>query len=107
MKVKIKKLQDGGGFATFTPIFHTPRTPQYPTTQSSEESQKISSSLIDDKSLEDFYKNGGLVNDVNALLTDLFKLEQSSDTPFINKQNRVAVLNIRKKMNEVRQNKEY
>ena len=105
MKVNINKLADGGGFATFTPIFHNSGTQQISRQQTT--SEQPASQLLDEKLLEDLYKQGGLVNDVNALISEIAKLENSSDMPFMKRDNRMAVLNIRKKMNEIRETKQY
>lgn len=107
MKVNIRRLADGGGFATFTPIIHnfpgTPSSGNQPTS----ETPKQSSSILDEKMLEHLYKQGGLVNDVNKLVSELIQLEKASDMPFLNSQNRSTVLRIVAKINEVNQNKEY
>jgi len=107
MKKKIKRLADGGGFAAFTPIIHSAPTPQIsqPAKQTGS-TEPESNSIIDEKMLEYLYKNRGLVNDVNKLVSDLIKLESSSTTPYLNKQNRIAALQITARINEVSQNKE-
>lgn len=107
MEYKIKKLQSGGGFATFTPIISN-----YPTTstmggQSAATTENSQSSIVDEKMIEHLYKQGGLVNDVNRLISEINKLEQSSDMPFLNHSNRSATLQIVSKINEVNQNKKY
>ena len=90
MKVKIKSLQGGGGFATFTPIIHTPPVPQ--TAKESTDSEATgssASSIVDSKMIEHLYKTGGLVNDVNKLVSELIQL----------------ALQIVAKINEINQNK--
>lgn len=106
MKVKIKSLQ-GGGFASFTPIIHTP--PAMPSSSTGAEasaaSSEPSSSIIDEKMLEHLYEKGGLVNDVNKLVDELIQLEKGSDLPFLKSQNRSTALKITAKINEIKQNK--
>lgn len=106
MKVKIKSLQGGGGFATFTPIIHTPPVPQ--TAKESTDSEATgssASSIVDSKMIEHLYKTGGLVNDVNKLVSELIQLEKSSDLPYLKSQNRSSALQIVAKINEINQNK--
>jgi hypothetical protein len=106
MKVKIKRLADGGGFATFTPIIHTPPAART-ATASSEAAPAASSSIIDDKMLEQLYKDGGLVNDVNKLVSDLIQIEKSSSMPYTQSGNRASALQLVGKINEINQNKKY
>jgi hypothetical protein len=106
MEYKKRKLQSGGGFATFTPIISN-----YPGTSvtggQSSSGEKESSSILDEKMLEHLYKQGGLVNDVNRLVIELNQLEKSSSMPYLNSGNRSATLQIVAKINEVNQNKKY
>lgn len=107
MKVKIKSLQGGGGFATFTPIIHTPPAVQSPSSGANAQAEMSSmgSSLLDEKMLEHLYKTGGLVNDVNKLVSELIQLERTSDLPYLKTQNRSSALQIVAKINEINQNK--
>lgn len=108
MKYQIRSLAGGGGFATFTPILHTPPTPQGSSSSEQGTVEAKGSSIIDDKMLDDLYKeNGGLVNDVNQLVAEMIQLENSSKMPFMNQDNRGMALKFRAKLNEIKQNKEY
>ena len=74
MEYSIKQLADGGGFATFTPIIKTapaPRSSDDRHYRDNEEKSPESSSIIDSKMIEQLYKSGGLVNDVNQLVSEL------------------------------------
>lgn len=106
MDYRIKRLADGGGFATFTPIIHTAPAART-ATASPEAAAPASSSIIDDKMLEQLYKDGGLVNDVNKLVADLIQIEKTSSTPYTQGGNRSTALQLVGKINEINQNKKY
>ena len=63
MKVNIKKFQQGGGFATFTPYISA--APEAKTTSTTDTSKK-SETLVDDDIFKELLKEGGLTNDVDA-----------------------------------------
>ena len=108
MKYNIGKLQNGGGFATFVPIMpNFPGAPASGSTGNAKAKSDDSSSIVDDKMLEHLYNQGGLVNDVNQLVTQINQLEKSADMPFLNQNNRATMLRLVGKINEVNQNKEY
>jgi len=112
MEYKIKRLADGGGFASFTPIIHTSPTGETNSRSSQSSSSSSSdaiagSSIIDEKMLENLYKTGGLVNDVNKLVSELVQLERSSSNPYLQTGNRSSALHIAAKINEVNQNRKY
>ena len=108
MDYKIKRLADGGGFASFTPIIHTAPAMRTPTTAGEgAETAQASTSIIDDKMLESLYKSGGLVNDVNKLVSELIQLEKTTNLPYTSGQNRSTALQLIGKINEVNQNKKY
>jgi len=99
----IKRFQNGGGFATFTPIIRT--APQLPASKATSTTEgKSTSSLLDDKLYAELLK-GGLTNDVNALVSQLIELEGSSELPFTNVNTRAASLRLIGKVNEIKQNK--
>lgn len=98
----IKRFQNGGGFATFTPIIKT--APQHTTSGSNQSESKTQSSILDDKLYAELIK-GGLTNDVNALVSQLIELESTSDMPFTNTNTRATSLRLIGKINEIRQNK--
>lgn len=101
MKYNIQKLQ-GGGFATFTPIVN-PAPSATTTSQSAQEKKSQVSSILDDDMFKDLLGKG-LSNDVNSLVEDLIKLENSSPTPFMQQNNRATALRIIAKINEAKQN---
>lgn len=107
MKIKPNRFQNGGGFATFTPIIRTFPGSPVSSGNASEESGSNQSSILDEKMIEHLYTKGGLVNDVNKLVSELYQLEQGSNLPFLNSQNRSSMLQIVGKINEVNQNKKY
>lgn len=111
MKVQIKRLADGGGFATFMPIMKA--APAMNTSGAASNSNPTSedpskgSSLLDEKMMEFLYKGNGLVNDVNKFVVDLMKIENSSQLPYMNNSNRKSSLQVIAKINEIGQNKKY
>lgn len=108
MKYKIEKLADGGGFATFTPIIDSGPSINHSSAQSTQTTQQPeANSVIDEKMLEYLYKGGGLVNDVNKLVTELIEIERSSVNPYLKSNNRVSALRMADKVNEIAQNKKY
>jgi hypothetical protein len=65
MKVNIKKFQQGGGFATFTPYISAAAAAA--TTQPAvADTSKKSETLVDDDIFKELLKEGGLTNDVDA-----------------------------------------
>jgi len=106
---KIRKMEQGSGFATFTPIVKTAPASRSSDDRHSNSDEKSpeSSSVIDSKMIEQLYKSGGLVNDVNQLVSELVQIEQSSTNPFLSNINRGRTLQIAAKINEISQNKDY
>ena len=103
MKYNIQKLQ-GGGFATFTPIVNpAPSASNAETSKSSQEAKSQASSILDDDMFEKLIGDG-LSNDVNSLVEDLIKLENSSPAPFMQQNNRATALRVIAKINEAKQN---
>lgn len=106
MKYKIRKMADGGGFATFTPIEASRPNVASNTTSNSEDAKTDKgNSVVDEKMLEYLYKTGGLVNDVNKLVSELIQLEKTSALPYLKQKNRSDALRIAAKINEITQNK--
>jgi len=100
MKFNIKKLGSGGGFAVFTPMLIGENAPIAP--PSSNEGEK-KESLLDD----DLYKKlvgEGLVNDVNAFVKELSKVE-ASPLAYLQTGNRSKTLQLVGKINEIMTNK--
>lgn len=64
MKVNIKKFQQGGGFATFTPYISAAAAATIQPTVA--DTSKKSETLADDDIFKEFLKEGGLPNDVDA-----------------------------------------
>ena len=108
MKYKIEKLADGGGFATFTPIIDSGPSINHSSAQSTQpQQQQEPNSVIDEKMLEYLYKSGGLVNDVNKLVSELIEIERSSMNPYLKSSNRISTLRLTDRVNEISRNKEY
>ena len=105
MKVNIQKLQQGGGFATFTPIINPSPGTSRSTKSTSEEPKSATSSLLDDATFKELLTKGGLTNDVNNLVSELIKLENASANPFNSGNNRSMALRMIGKVNELRQSK--
>ena len=104
MKINIEKMQQGGGFATFTPVVNS--TPaQTPSKQSAQGAQP-SSSILDDVTFKELMTKGGLVNDTNSLVSELAKMETSMQNPYTQSSNRGLSLRLIGKVNELRQSKE-
>lgn len=105
MKINIHKFQQGGGFAQFTPILRSLADQQPQRSTESSTSNKQSSSLLDDDIYKELIKSGGLVNDVNAFVNELSKLE-SDPLSFSNSGNSTRALQLFAKINELKENKE-
>lgn len=107
MKYNIQKLQQGGGFATFTPIVQGAPGGQK-TSKSSDSKSSISpSSMLDDEAYKLLLTKGGLTNDVNNFVNELAALESSQSMPFLQSNNRSTALRMLSKINEIRQSSEY
>ena len=100
-------MQQGGGFATFTPIVNsTPiQTSSKQSSQSAQEAQP-SSSILDAVTFKELMTKGGLVNDTNSLVSELAKMETSMQNPYTKSSNRGLSLRLIGKVNELRQSKE-
>lgn len=111
MEYKIQKFQQGGGWASFTPVIY-----QQPVTEKDLKSKegdvkKSPSSILDDESFKELVNKGGLVNDVIAFTNELIKAEKSG----FNWQNPGGSVSSRytqmirtiAKVNELKQNKAY
>ena len=103
MKVNIHKFQNGGGFAQFTPILRSPGQPQEPTKSGNTTESKKSSGLLDEDIYKDLMKDGGLTNDVNALVDQLVKLEEQG---FTDVNSSTKALRLFAKINELKNNKD-
>lgn len=98
--MKIKKLQ-GGGFASFTPIVQTmPGAAVKP----KETEEEDSDSIVDKDIYKHLISSGGLVNDVNAFVAELEKIESTSN-PYLKSGNRTSVLRLMAKVNELTESK--
>ena len=104
MKVNIKKFQQGGGFATFTPIIET--APVTAATSKSESKSEGTKSVMDDEIFKELLTKGGLVNDLNSLVDKIYKMESTSATPYLSKYNRYTTLKLIGSINTLKQNKE-
>lgn len=109
--MRVKKLQTGGGFVTFTPIISSvPQGKVSDTRSSSSEKEESSGSAKTGSILNDMvYKelfNTGLSNDVNKLVSDLLKIESTSNNPYLSEANRDASLRMIAKINEIKMSKE-
>ncbi len=107
MKYKIEKMQQGGGFATFTPIVRSAPLPASGNTsneKSSSAGSEDTQSIIDKKMYEKLISEGGLVNDVNYFVD---KISQLSSQPlaFLDSSNVNSSLELIKDFNRVSQNK--
>lgn len=101
MKYNIRKFQ-GGGFASFTPIIAAPPVQAVqPKQTKTEKKEGLLSKDVYDQLLAD----GGLVNDVNAFVAELAKLE-SGPASFLNADNRMSALRSFAKINEIRSNQD-
>lgn len=108
MEYKIQKFQQGGGWASFTPVIY-----QQPATESSKteskddkKSKNTISSLLSDDMFEKLVGDG-LINDVNLFINNIVKLESSSINPLLQSNNRHTALKLIGKINELKQNKKY
>lgn len=109
MEYKIRKMEQGSGFATFTPIIHTAPARSSSSSDRNDSSDKTeeSSSIIDPKTIQDLYKEGGLTNDVTKLVKELIKIEQSNTIPFMVAANRMRTIQIAGEINRIKENKDY
>ena len=103
MKVNIHKFQTGGGFAQFTPILRSPLKQGESSGQENTRESSKSSGLLDEDIYKDLIKDGGLTNDVNALVDQLVKLEEQG---FNDPNNSTKALRLFAKINELKNNKD-
>lgn len=108
MKYEIRKMQQGGGFATFTPILES--APVVPATggsskSTSKESDEDSSGDLLTKNLYSKLIGNGLVNDVNYFVDKIAALS-SGKTPFTNQSTINSSLELIKDFNRVAVNKQ-
>ena len=82
-----------------------PAMPTAPSGAVSASASKQSTSILDDDLKKELLSKGGLVNETNALIQEIIKLESQSDNPFLNQSTRSNTLEIIAKINELRQNK--
>ena len=101
--MKIKKLQ-GGGFATFTPILPSMPTPNI---KPESKTDSDSGSLVDKDIYKKLIEAGGLVNDVNAFVEAVQKMESSSPYPYLSGSNRMSAVGMIGTVNELIQSKKY
>jgi len=108
MKYNINKFQQGGGFATFTPIIEQqPVQATSSSSSSSKESKHTISSMLDDDVFKDLMGKG-LVNDVNGFVSELAKIESTNSGsmyPYAQSNNRAMSLRLVGKINELKQSK--
>lgn len=110
MKYQIRKMEQGSGFATFAPIFHTAPAQRSSDNRRYREDapeKAVDTSVIDPKMIEDLYKVGGLTNDVTKLVKELIKIEQSSAIPFMTAANRQRTIQVAGEINKLKENKSY
>ena len=101
------KFQQGGGFATFTPIIEQQPVQQAAASSgSSKESKHTISSMLDDDVFKDLMGKG-LVNDVNGFVAELAKIESTSSGafPYTQGNNRGMALRLVGKINELKNSK--
>lgn len=101
------KFQQGGGFATFTPIIEQQPVQQAAASSgSSKESKHTISSMLDDDVFKDLMGKG-LVNDVNGFVSELAKIESASSGafPYTQGNNRGMALRLVGKINELKNSK--
>lgn len=104
--MKVKLFQQGGGFATFTPIIAAPpQTIQRPQREMGAMAGSTNGSILDDDTFKELLTKGGLVNDVNNLVSNLTELESNDTNPFLNQNNRTMALRMISQVNELRENK--
>lgn len=100
-----KKLQYGGLVMYQPTPSAPPAMPTAPSGAVSASASKQSTSILDDDLKKELLSKGGLVNETNALIQEIIKLESQSDNPFLNQSTRSNTLEIIAKINELRQNK--
>lgn len=109
MKYEIRKMQQGGGFATFTPILESaPVAPATSTAASSKTSKESSDDDSDNLLTKNLYSKligNGLVNDVNYFVDKIESLNKGT-TPFTNPSNINSSLELIKDFNRVAINKQ-
>lgn len=105
MKVKIKKLESGG-FTSATYYVDQMPTPVTPSGAAAAGSDKASaSSILDDETYKELLTKGGLVNDVNSLVSEIIQLETRNTNPFIASNNRSTAIKLIGRVNELKENK--
>lgn len=108
MRVNINKLQNGGGFASFTPIINAhPRISSgNSSNQTESKKEDDEDSLLDKTTIDILMKEGGLQNDVEALMNEIRKLESESPFSYNQKQTRISSIDMISRVNKLRQNKD-
>ena len=102
MKVNIKKFQQGGGFATFTPyISAAPAATTQPTVA---DTSKKSETLVDDDIFKEFLKGEILANDGDDFTKALLQLQLQS-TPFTIGENRSRAITLMAQINRLKESR--
>lgn len=104
MKYNIEKMQQGGGFATFTPIVESMPS-QGVSAKGKAAAEPEAKSILDDETFKKMLTTG-LVNDTNSLISELVKMESSTQNPYIQSSNKVMALRLIGKANELKQSGE-
>lgn len=105
MKYNIPKLQ-GGGFATFTPYIPSAPAPTAPSTGAQTTKTQAASSILDEDTYKELVKEGGLINDVNAFVEKLARMESSQSMPYLNSNNRATSIRMIGEINQLKRSKE-
>ena len=104
MKVNIQKFQ-GGGFATFTPIIHTPKPRSTSKSSEGSDDRQKNASILDDDIFKELLTKGGLTNEVNEFVEQIIKLENSSfGLPYLDPTNRSTALRMIAQVNALKSN---
>lgn len=108
--MKVIKFQQGGAWATFTPL-----TASQPAAESSKESssggsKKSISSMLDDETYKKLIDEGGLVSDINKFTEELARIEENTGMDWGNPQGQAAgrvssQIRMIARVNELRENK--
>lgn len=108
MKYTINKFQTGGVMAaTYTPIEKgIMSAPVMGSSGQDSKSKDDSDSILDKDIYKKMVEEGGLINDVNAFMANILKLESSSLYPYLNKNNTSSVLRHIGEFNVIKQNKQ-
>lgn len=105
MKYDIRKMQNGGGFVSYTPILSMPTAAQQASARPKQTKKEATkdNSIIDEALYKELINQGGLINDVNWFVDQVTALEASGG---MSGTSRSQSLRLVAEVNKLKRNKE-